>query len=123
MANRRRRLHPQLVTAPPESTAPPLPAVRRVMALHEPSLPLLLTKTVRDLRHRALRSLLTLLGIVVGVAGVVAISYTARNLAAAQAAVYFDASQYDLAVSTRDGQAMSEMRPRGRPAAWVCSAS
>jgi hypothetical protein len=32
--------------------------------------PLLLTKTVRDLRHRALRSLLTLLGIVVGVAGV-----------------------------------------------------
>ena len=65
-------------------------------------LPLLLTKTVRDLRHRGLRSLLTLLGIVVGVAGVVAISYTARNLAAAQAAVYFDASQYDLAVSARE---------------------
>lgn len=63
---------------------------------------LLLTKTVRDFRHRTLRSLLTLLGIAIGVAGVVAISYTARNLATAQAAVYADASQYDLAVGARD---------------------
>ena len=65
-------------------------------------MPLLLTKTLRDLRHRTLRSLLTLVGIVVGVAGVVAISYTARNLAAAQAAVYADASQADLAVGAQD---------------------
>lgn len=65
-------------------------------------MPLLLTKTLRDLRHRRLRSVLTLLGIVIGVAGVVAISYTARNLAAAQAAVYASASQADLAVGARD---------------------
>src|SRR5437867_2032135 len=68
----------------------------------EANMPLLLTKTLRDLRHRTLRSLLTLVGIVVGVAGVVAISYTARNLAAAQAAVYADASQADLAVGAQD---------------------
>ena len=51
-------------------------------------MPILLIKTLRDLRHRSLRSFLTLLGIAIGVAGVVAISYTARNLAAAQEAVY-----------------------------------
>lgn len=65
-------------------------------------MPLLLLKTIRDLRHRALRSALTLLGIVIGVAGVVAISFTARNLAGAQAAVYADASQADLSVGARE---------------------
>jgi putative ABC transport system permease protein len=65
-------------------------------------MPILLLKTFRDLQHRALRSLLTLIGIAIGVAGVVAISYTARNLAAAQAAVYADASQADISVGTGD---------------------
>ncbi len=65
-------------------------------------MPIILLKTFRDLRHRTLRSLLTLLGITIGVAGVVAISYTARNLAAAQAAVYTTASQADINVGTGD---------------------
>lgn len=65
-------------------------------------MPLLLTKALRDLRHRALRSALTLLAIAIGVAGVVAISTTARNLARAQAAVYASASQADLVVGARD---------------------
>jgi putative ABC transport system permease protein len=65
-------------------------------------MPLLLTKTLRDLRHRTLRSLLTLFGIVIGVTGVVAISYTARNLAQAQAAVYDAASQADISVGASD---------------------
>lgn len=65
-------------------------------------MPLLLTKTIRDLRHRTLRSALTLLGIVIGVAGVVAIAYTARNLTAAEAAVYANASQADLVVAAGD---------------------
>ncbi len=65
-------------------------------------MPILLIKTLRDLRHRRLRSFLTLLGIAIGVAGVVAISYTARNLAVAQAAVYADASQADISVGTGD---------------------
>ena len=65
-------------------------------------MPILLTKTLRDLRHRSLRSLLTFLGIAIGVAGVVAISYTARNLAAAQEAVYAAADQADISVGTGD---------------------
>src|SRR5215217_6490629 len=65
-------------------------------------MPILLLKTLRDLRHRTLRSLLTLFGIVIGVAGVVAISYTARNLAVAQEAVYADASQADIGVGVND---------------------
>jgi putative ABC transport system permease protein len=65
-------------------------------------MPILLIKTLRDLRHRTLRSVLTLFGILIGVAGIVAISYTARNLAAAQSAVYADASQADLNIGTGD---------------------
>ncbi len=65
-------------------------------------MPILLIKTLRDLRHRSLRSFLTLLGIAIGVAGVVAISYTARNLAAAQGSVYAAASQADISVGTGD---------------------
>ncbi len=65
-------------------------------------LPLLLVKTLRDLRHRRLRSALTILGIVIGVAGVVAIAATARNLAAAQARVYAAAGQADIAVAARE---------------------
>lgn len=65
-------------------------------------MPTLVVKTIRDLRHRALRSFLTLLGIAIGVAGVVAISYTARNLALAQEAVYADSSQADISVGAGD---------------------
>ncbi|MFN8536700.1 MAG: ABC transporter permease [Thermomicrobiales bacterium] len=65
-------------------------------------MPILLLKTLRDLRHRTLRSILTLFGIAIGVAGIVAISYTARNLAVAQTAVYADASQADLNIGTGD---------------------
>lgn len=104
---------PKIVARPSRRSGPSLAA----------ALPILLTKTLRDLRHRTLRSLLTIVGIVIGVAGVVAISYTARNLALAQAAVYADASQYDLAVSAWGGQAMGETRPRGQPAAWIRRAS
>lgn len=65
-------------------------------------MPILLIKTLRDLRHRTLRSLLTLFGITIGVAGVVAISYTARNLALAQETVYAAADQADISVGTGD---------------------
>lgn len=63
---------------------------------------LLLTKTLRDLRHRTLRSALTLLAIAIGVGGVIAIASTARNLAQAQAAVYASASQADLVIGAQD---------------------
>ncbi len=61
----------------------------------------LLRKTIRDFGVRRLRSALLLVGIVIGVAGVVAIAHTARNLAAAQKNAYISASQSDLFVSTR----------------------
>ncbi len=62
----------------------------------------LVTKTIRDLRVRRLRSALLLLGIVIGVAGVVAIAYTARNLARAQSDAYVSASQADLFMGVRN---------------------
>ena len=55
-----------------------------------------LRKAVRDLQARRLRSALTLLAIVIGVAGVVAIAFTGRTLTAAQALAVQDASQADL---------------------------
>ncbi|HEY7910236.1 MAG TPA: ABC transporter permease, partial [Thermomicrobiales bacterium] len=61
----------------------------------------LITKTLRDFGVRRLRSALLLLGIVIGVAGVVAIAYTARNLAAAQREAYVSASQADLFINVR----------------------
>lgn len=57
---------------------------------------IVLRKAVRDLRQRRLRSALTLLAILIGVAGVVAISFTGRMLAAAQSLAILDASQADL---------------------------
>jgi putative ABC transport system permease protein len=60
----------------------------------------ILLKAYRDLTRRRLRSLLTLTGIIIGVAGVVAIVSTGRNLAGAQAAAYADASQADLTYAT-----------------------
>ncbi len=56
----------------------------------------LIVKAYRDLTRRKLRSALTLLGILIGVAGVVAIVTTAQALADAQAAAYDNASQNDV---------------------------
>lgn len=57
----------------------------------------LLRKSYRDLTKRRVRSLLTLLGILIGVGGVVAIVSTGENLARAQQAAYANASQNDVA--------------------------
>lgn len=61
----------------------------------------LVSKTMRDVGTRRLRSALLLMGIVIGVAGVVAIAYSARNLARAQSLAYVSASQSDLFISVR----------------------
>ncbi|NLS79981.1 MAG: ABC transporter permease [Chloroflexi bacterium] len=53
-------------------------------------------KPLRDLTRRKSRSLLTILGIAVGVASLVAIVSTSRNLARAQAVAYADTTQADL---------------------------
>jgi len=58
--------------------------------------PLLWQRVLRSLLVRRVRSLLTLAGIIVGVAGVTAVVFTARNLADAQADVYDSASQADV---------------------------
>jgi len=50
----------------------------------------ILRKALRDLIQRKVRSALTLAGVLIGVAGVVAIVSTGRNLARAQAAAYAD---------------------------------
>lgn len=57
----------------------------------------LLRKVVRDITRRRLRNTLTLVGIVLGVAGVVAISSTARTLVDAQRLTYAGSRQADLA--------------------------
>lgn len=57
----------------------------------------LVSKVIRDLRRRPLRNLLTLFGIILGVAGVVAISSTARSIADAQRLTYAGSQQADLA--------------------------
>src|ERR1043165_4673566 len=53
-------------------------------------------KAVNDIRRRKIRSLLTVVGIFIGVAGIVAIVATARNLEEAQRYNYANASQDDL---------------------------
>ncbi len=58
----------------------------------------LLRKLVRDIRHRGLRNFLTLLAVILGVAGVVTISSTTRTLAIAQRLTYNEANQADIAV-------------------------
>src|SRR5436190_1422047 len=55
-----------------------------------------LRKAYRDLTRRRLRSFLTVIGIVIGVAGIVAITSTSKNMAAAQAAAYNNNSQQDM---------------------------
>ncbi|MDQ6693005.1 MAG: FtsX-like permease family protein [Chloroflexota bacterium] len=53
-------------------------------------------KSFRDLTRRRLRSFLTIIGIVIGVAGIVAITSTSKNMAGAQAAAYNNNSQQDM---------------------------
>ncbi len=57
---------------------------------------LLLKKNLRDLQRRPLRTLLTVIGVMLGVAGVVAISFTGRNLAVAQRQTYANTKQPDV---------------------------
>jgi putative ABC transport system permease protein len=57
---------------------------------------LALRKAYRDLTRRRLRSFLTVIGIIIGVAGIVAITSTSKNMAAAQAAAYNNNSQQDM---------------------------
>ncbi len=56
----------------------------------------LFRKAYRDVTKRRVRSLLTLLGIMIGVGGVVAIVSTGQHLARAQQAAYANASQADI---------------------------
>jgi putative ABC transport system permease protein len=62
----------------------------------------LLRKIQRDLRRRPLRNLLTLLGVVLGVAGIVAIAFTTRALSEAQANTYDGSMRADIAGFTGD---------------------
>ncbi len=55
-----------------------------------------LRKAYRDLTRRKLRSFLTVIGIIIGVAGIVAITSTSKNMTAAQAAAYNNNSQQDM---------------------------
>src|SRR4051795_1988732 len=55
-----------------------------------------LRKAYRDLTRRKLRSFLTIIGIVIGVGGLVAITSTSKNMTAAQAASYNNNSQQDM---------------------------
>ena len=65
-------------------------------------MPITFRKAVRDLLKRRLRSLLTVIGIIVGVAGIVAIITTSKNLAAAQGQAYNNSSQNDLSWGATD---------------------
>jgi putative ABC transport system permease protein len=55
-----------------------------------------LRKAYRDLTRRRLRSFLTVIGIIIGVAGIVAITSTSKNMTAAQAVAYNNNSQQDM---------------------------
>jgi putative ABC transport system permease protein len=55
-----------------------------------------LRKAYRDLTRRRLRSFLTIIGIIIGVAGIVAITSTSKNMTAAQASAYNNNSQQDM---------------------------
>src|SRR6185312_1054912 len=63
---------------------------------HQKHMDLLLLKNLRDIQRRPLRTVLTVVGVLLGVAGVVAISFTGRNLAAAQRQTYAGTRQPDL---------------------------
>lgn len=62
----------------------------------------LLAKVRRDFRRRQLRNALTLIGVVLGVAGVVAISATGRSMADAQRLTYAGSQRADLAAFASD---------------------
>lgn len=62
----------------------------------------LLIKVRRDLRRRPLRNILTLIGVIIGVAGVVAIAFTARSISEAQSATYNNNRRADIAGFTGD---------------------
>jgi putative ABC transport system permease protein len=53
-------------------------------------------KNLRDIQRRPLRTVLTIAGVLLGVAGVVAISFTGRNLAVAQRQTYAGTRQPDV---------------------------
>jgi putative ABC transport system permease protein len=53
-------------------------------------------KAFRDLTRRKLRSFLTVVGIIIGVGGLVAITSTSKNMTAAQSAAYNNNSQQDM---------------------------
>ena len=63
---------------------------------------ILLRKLLRDLRQRPLRNVLTLIGVVFGVGGVIAITVTTSALADAQRLTYAGSQQADLATFTSD---------------------
>ena len=75
----------------------------------------ILRKAYRDLTKRRLRSLLTLAGIVIGVAGIVAIVSTSRNLVRAQEAAYRNASQADITYWTWDAPSTLKRALEGLP--------
>jgi putative ABC transport system permease protein len=58
----------------------------------------LLVKAFRDVQRRPLRTVLTIIGIMLGVAGLVAINHTGHNLADAQRETYAGARQPDFTV-------------------------
>ncbi len=58
----------------------------------------LLVKALRDIQRRPLRTVLTIVGIMLGVAGLVAINHTGHNLADAQRETYAGARQPDITV-------------------------
>jgi putative ABC transport system permease protein len=60
---------------------------------------ILLIKALRDLQRRPLRTVLTVLGITLGVAGLVAINHTGHNLADAQRETYAGARQPDISIT------------------------
>jgi len=62
----------------------------------------LVRKIQRDLRRRPLRNILTLLGVILGVAGIVAIAFTTRALSEAQANTYDGSQRADIAGFTGD---------------------
>ncbi|CCF84430.1 conserved membrane hypothetical protein [Nitrolancea hollandica Lb] len=71
----------------------------RPTAIEQDDMHLLLIKSLRDIQRRPLRSLLTVVGVILGVAGVVAISYAGRSLITAQRDTYANTHQPDITIS------------------------
>lgn len=73
----------------------------------------LFRKAYRDVTKRRLRSLLTIAGIIVGVAGIVAIVSTGQNLTSAQAAAYANVSTADISFWVWDAPPSTERAVEG----------